>query len=79
VIERLVKSEQTYVCLWSHAGGQPGHIHYVVQPISQALMDEHDSHGPSLQVAMFTAGNPPDANAVTAFAARARAIFPDVR
>lgn len=79
VIERLIEPEQTYLCLWSHAGGRPVHIHYVVQPVTRALMAEHDSHGPSLQVAMFTAGNSPDEAAVIAFADRARTIFPDVR
>ena len=79
VVERLVRPEQTYVCLWSHARGQPVHIHYVVQPITRALMDEHGSYGPALQVAMFTAEHPPPEHDVAAFADRARLAFDDVR
>jgi diadenosine tetraphosphate (Ap4A) HIT family hydrolase len=78
VIERLVESEQTYVCLWSHAGGEPVHIHYVVQPVSRALMEEHDSYGPRLQVEMFTGGNPPAEDAMVAFADVARSAFADL-
>src|SRR5438270_12275711 len=26
--------EQVYNCLWSHAGGRPVHIHYVIQPVT---------------------------------------------
>jgi diadenosine tetraphosphate (Ap4A) HIT family hydrolase len=32
----LVEADQVYNCLWSHAGGTPGHIHYVVQPVTKA-------------------------------------------
>lgn len=75
VVDELLSPEQVYVCLWSHAGGQPVHIHYVVQPVTSALIAEHDAHGPRLQVAMFDQGEPPPAREVAAFADRARHVF----
>lgn len=44
---------QVYTCLWSHAGREPGHIHFVIQPVDAALMARYDTHGPTLQVRMF--------------------------
>ena len=38
VAEQLVSTEQTYNCLWSHAGGVRVHIHYVVQPVTAEQM-----------------------------------------
>ena len=52
-----VRPGQVYACLWSHADRRPGHIHFVIQPVGEAVMDEHDSHGPELQVRMFRAGD----------------------
>jgi diadenosine tetraphosphate (Ap4A) HIT family hydrolase len=75
VVQTLADPEQTYVCLWSHAGAAPGHVHFVVQPVGRALMDEHGSSGPALQVAMFAAGAGPDQAAVEAFAEQARALL----
>jgi len=75
VVDELVTPEQVYTCLWSHAGGVPVHIHYVVQPATRALMDEHESYGPKLQLAMFEHGELPPDDAVAAFADRARAAF----
>lgn len=48
---------QVYACLWSHPDRKPGHIHFVVQPVGDALMVRHDAHGPELQVRMFKAGD----------------------
>jgi diadenosine tetraphosphate (Ap4A) HIT family hydrolase len=75
VVDQLVEPEQVYTCLWSHAGSVPVHIHYVVQPVSRALMDEHGAHGPALQVAMFKRGELPPEDEVTLFADRARQAF----
>lgn len=71
----LVSAEQVYNCLWSHAGGVPVHIHYVVQPVTKDLMDQHASHGPSLQVAMFAEGQMPSEEEIKDVAERARAAF----
>ena len=75
VAERLVSAEQTYNCLWSHAGGVPVHIHYVVQPVTAQQMAEFEEHGPSLQVAMFSHGEPPKDSEIERVAERARQAF----
>ncbi|MFP3906243.1 MAG: HIT family protein [Acidimicrobiales bacterium] len=71
----LVHAEQVYNCLWSHAGGVPVHIHYVVQPVTADLMGQYTSHGPVLQVAMLADGEVPDGEQIEAIATRARAAF----
>jgi len=75
VVDELLEPEQVYTCLWSHAGGTPGHIHYVVQPVTRELMNRYESYGPNLQVAMFAQNEAPAVPEVTAFAERARAAF----
>ena len=75
VVDELVDPEQVYTCLWSHAGGTPVHLHYVVFPATRELMDEHGDYGPHLQVAMFDADIAPPEPEVEAFADRARAAF----
>jgi diadenosine tetraphosphate (Ap4A) HIT family hydrolase len=75
VIDDLLAPEQVYVCLWSHAGGAPAHIHYVVQPVGRELLERHGAHGPRLQAAMLESETPPAADAVEAFAVRARRAF----
>ncbi|MFG1805298.1 HIT family protein [Streptomyces sp. NPDC049040] len=67
--------EQVYVCLWSHAGGVPGHLHFVVQPVSSADMAEFGCHGPALQVAMFERGVVPGRAEVEAVCDRLRAAL----
>lgn len=32
----LTGAEQVYDMLWSHADGVPGHVHYVIQPVTRA-------------------------------------------
>ena len=71
----LTNADQVYVCLWSHADRRPGHIHFVVQPVTADVMRRFDAHGPALQVAMFSSGELPDAEGVSAFAAQARSWF----
>ncbi len=75
VIDELLSPEQVYICLWSHAGGRPVHIHYLVQPASASLMAEHGAYGPRLQVAMFDLGELPAVAEVEEFATRARRLF----
>jgi diadenosine tetraphosphate (Ap4A) HIT family hydrolase len=74
VATTLTNPEQVYVTLWSHAGAVPGHIHYVVHPITRQVMDEF-GHGAGVQPAMFAANRPLDPAAVDEFAERARALF----
>jgi diadenosine tetraphosphate (Ap4A) HIT family hydrolase len=75
VAGRLTAAEQVYVCLWSHAGGTPVHIHFVVQPVTSMQKEAWGAYGPVLQLAMLERGEQPDAAAVEAFADRARALF----
>ena len=81
LVTDLLQPEQVYVCLWSHAGGVPGHIHFVVQPVSRELMDRYSGppYGPMLQVAMFEAGEPLPADEVEAFCESARAWLREQR
>jgi diadenosine tetraphosphate (Ap4A) HIT family hydrolase len=76
VVTELVQPDQVYVTLWSHAGGAPGHIHFVVQPVTRDQMDELGLHGPRLQVEMFRRDVAPDPDAAAAFAERASAAWP---
>lgn len=71
----IAPAEQVYNCLWSHSGGRPGHIHYVVQPVTGSQMDRYGVHGPLLQSAMFDAAVPPDPDDVERVADRARQIL----
>ncbi|MGW5864091.1 hypothetical protein ACWFRJ_18220 [Streptomyces sp. NPDC055239] len=65
--------EQVYVCLWSHAGRVPGHIHFVVQPARTSDIDRHGGvYGPALQAAMFAEDAEPDPGAVEDFCVRVR-------
>lgn len=75
VASQLVPAEQVYNCLWSHAGGIPGHIHYVIQPVTRQQMTVHERYGPGLQVAMSAAGVTPDPEQVAALADEARRLF----
>jgi diadenosine tetraphosphate (Ap4A) HIT family hydrolase len=72
---RLTQPDQVYVGLWSHAGGRPVHVHWVVQPVTRDLMDEIGDYGPHLQAAMFDRNETPSRAAVEAFAADARALL----
>ncbi|MEU3739237.1 hypothetical protein AB0E78_19380 [Streptomyces sp. NPDC032198] len=68
--------EQVYVCLWSHHGRVPGHIHFVVQPARTSDIDRHGAaYGPGLQVAMFAEGAEPEPEAVAEFCARVRRVL----
>ena len=75
VVTELMAPEQVYVSLWSHAGGVPGHIHYVVQPVTRPIMDLLDSLGPKLQADMFRANVRPDTVDIERVSARARDLF----
>ena len=74
-VTEVVEPEQVYVCQWSHSGGVPGHVHFVVQPATRALMERFDAYGPALQMAMFRDGPTPDVLAVEAICARFRSVF----
>jgi diadenosine tetraphosphate (Ap4A) HIT family hydrolase len=75
VLAELVRPEQVYVGLWSHAGARPVHVHWVVQPVTRALMDEMGEYGPHLQTAMFDRGEPPPRDEVEEISERARRLL----
>jgi diadenosine tetraphosphate (Ap4A) HIT family hydrolase len=75
IVTKLTEPDQVYVCLWSHADRQPGHIHFVVQPVDAALIQRYDAHGPALQLAMFRANESPPPVEVEAFARQAADLF----
>ena len=73
VIQDLTQADQVYVCLWSHAGWKPAHIHFVVQPAWNGWREAYASLGPGVQTAMFQAGSVPPRGEVEAFCHQARA------
>jgi diadenosine tetraphosphate (Ap4A) HIT family hydrolase len=75
IVSQLVKADQIYNCLWSHAGGEPVHIHYVVQPVTKEQMSIFGAHGPQLQTAMFAAGDSPNSEDVDHIAKATRKRF----
>ncbi|MXM66802.1 hypothetical protein GR925_26080 [Streptomyces sp. HUCO-GS316] len=74
-VSEVMAPEQVYVCLWSHAGGVPGHIHFVVQPAGTEDMARFGAFGPALQVAMAEAGCFPEAAEVEQVCARLREVL----
>jgi diadenosine tetraphosphate (Ap4A) HIT family hydrolase len=78
VVRELAAADQVYTCLWSHAGGVPVHVHYVVQPITPEVTDRYGL-GPHAQAAMFDEDVAPPTDEVETFADRARAAFAAIR
>jgi diadenosine tetraphosphate (Ap4A) HIT family hydrolase len=75
VVDELVRPEQVYVGLWSHAGRTRVHIHFVVQPATTEAIEAVGDYGPGLPAGMFAAGELPDPAAMQAFSDRARVAF----
>ena len=72
----VTEPEQIYVTLWSHMDAVPGHIHWVVQAVTRARMEEFGGlYGPRLQLALFDRGEPPAADEVEPLAALVRAAL----
>ena len=74
-VDAVAQPSQVYISLWSHQDRVPGHVHFVVQPVSEALMAELDAHGPKLQAALFDRAQPVDEERAAEFAARVRALL----
>jgi diadenosine tetraphosphate (Ap4A) HIT family hydrolase len=70
---------QVYACLWSHAQREPGHIHFVLQPVGDRVMAQHDAYGPELQVRMFRAEEKMDSALMIRAAERIRVLLDDGR
>jgi len=75
VIKALLEPDQVYVCLWSHMGWKPGHIHFILQPSWNHLQNQYSRPGPTLQAEMIKAKVPPPRDKVEAFAAKAKEFF----
>jgi ATP adenylyltransferase len=75
VASRLVDADQVYNCLWSHAGGVPVHVHYVIQPVTQAQVATYGSRGPALQAATLSTAPGPDPRDVERIAEHAHRLF----
>jgi ATP adenylyltransferase len=73
VLADMLRPDQVYVCLWSHAGGKPVHIHWVVQPVPATA--EESQRGPHLQASMFDRGVVPPHSEIEVVADRLRASF----
>ncbi len=69
-LHRLLEPEQVYVTLWSHAGGVPRHIHWVIQPVGAGRAD--GLVGPHLQAEMFDRGELPARSHVETLSAQLR-------
>ncbi len=74
-LHELLSPDQEYVCLWSHAGWEPVHIHFVLQPSWNSLREQYEHPGPCLQRDMLHADALPPRQEVEAFAARMRDRF----
>ncbi|MEU9337728.1 hypothetical protein AB0D49_31960 [Streptomyces sp. NPDC048290] len=74
-VTAVLAPEQVYVCLWSHAGGVPGHLHFVVQPVDRSTRVRHGAFGPRLQAAMAEAGHMPEAAEVERVCGRLRGVL----
>ncbi|GGX97247.1 HIT family protein [Streptomyces minutiscleroticus] len=75
-VTALTDPVRVYTCLWSHTGGEPAHIHFVLQPIHRSDMADHPGRlGPALQAAMLESGDKPAVEAVEEFVARARQVL----
>jgi diadenosine tetraphosphate (Ap4A) HIT family hydrolase len=72
VVGSLTNASQVYVCLWSHG---PAHIHFVVQPETDAIVASLGTWGPSLHAAMFKRDQLPARSDVEQFADHARRAF----
>lgn len=75
VARTIVDAEQVYTCLWSHADAVPGHIHYVVQPVTRDQVAASGLYGPALQMQMFRENRTPTDDDIARIARRAQDLF----
>jgi len=74
-IRVILAPDQVYTCEWSHKGFKPGHLHFVLQPVWDAMSEKHERPGPFLQVDMFKANMKPPREEVEAFTGKARELI----
>jgi ATP adenylyltransferase len=76
VVEALCRPEQTYVCLWSHGRGVRKHLHFVVQPVTAAVIARYGGlRSEQLQARMLADGDIPANADVERFCDQARKTF----
>ncbi|MGU3290878.1 hypothetical protein [Williamsia sp. M5A3_1d] len=75
IASELVSAEQVYNTLWSHAGAVPGHVHYVIQPVTRGQVQSTGVYGPALQMSMFTENAQPDDASITDICDTARRLW----
>jgi diadenosine tetraphosphate (Ap4A) HIT family hydrolase len=78
VIQKILKPDQVYVCLWSHKDWQPGHIHFVLQPVWNDFSKKFSGTGPVLQTEMFKMNKIPPVEEIEQFAENARKMFSEI-
>ena len=74
-MHELNRADQVYVCLWSHADWEPGHIHFVIQPAWREQAASFPYPGARLQSEMLMANIAPEPARVEAFCEEARQWF----
>jgi len=74
-IKAILNPEQIYICLWSHMGWKPVHIHFVLQPVRNGLKEKHEHPGPFLQSDMFRTNIKPSSEEIETFARKARELM----
>ena len=78
VATELCEPDQVYVCLWSHSGLRPGHIHFVVEPVQRSSVAELGVGGPTYQAHRFRQGVEPTSTQVEGFCEAARPLLAGV-
>ena len=74
-VQELTEADQTYLCLWSHAGWEAVHIHFVVQPAWNGDRERFTAPGVTLQAEMFRRRESLPTAEVVEFCDRARSYF----
>lgn len=75
VITQLTECDQTYICQWSHAGWEPVHIHFVIQPAWNNQQNEYQRPGPYMQNILVESGIYPDNDEVINFVKKAKDLI----
>ena len=74
-VQDLTQADQVYICVWSHSGWQPAHIHFVVQPAWNRWRSTYERPGPSVQAAMFQVDDAPPATEVEAICQKIKKLL----
>jgi diadenosine tetraphosphate (Ap4A) HIT family hydrolase len=76
VVEQICQPEQTYVCLWSHGPGVRKHLHFVVQPVTTAVVSRYGGlRSEQLQARMTASGDEAALPDIERFCDQAREQF----